>query len=530
MATFSASATAYATASASATASYSASATATSTISQEDAEQLALQEANQIAQNTSAQNAYNTALSELGGEGGAIVLYVALLFKKASYINGLTDTLELIQSEFPNSKLVFEEYVVDGSPGKTDAALIDFINKYPTGNRVTVSQSSSVLLEISMYLEKNNIDIFSLSISATSLFFKTRTNLFTYGYYLDTSVMTSFLILKNYNLQNIVVLVDTTSLNYVFLESYLSVIQEQNKLLNNLNVIVYDLSKVSSSENIYIPENSFVYLLADTQAITNTYINQIQQAFTNNKTSCIFLTDVNDDIEDIFGDIPAFVSILAPVNYTTTSNMVYSNLKNKSFYVQTIYAFYDILYTLQFMSDSGVVVTNENYVNSQAFQNIPEAYSNSIQLDKTINGFKYGMYDIIFTSNSLLNTQELLDTYNKYNFNDGAIYKLKGSESIFSSAGIVPFFASNMYYNDQNLIKVYDENNNLKYVKFDNNNTKDENGNYIAVTTYALTLFILNYDEETNLFSYLEKTYPTPDKTNPAVNLRMSKVDQTYYL
>jgi len=530
MSSFSASATAYATASASATASYSASATATSTISQEDAEQLALQEANQIARNASAQSAYNTALSQLGGGGGAIVLYVALLFKNTAYINGLTDTLELIQSEFPNSKLVFEKYVIDGSPAKTDDALIDFINKYPTGNRVTVSQSSSVLLEIITYLEKNNIDIFSLSISATSIFFKTRTNLFTYGYYLDTSVMSSFLILKNYNLQNIVVLLDTTSLNYVFLESYLSVIRQQNGLLDNLNLIVYDLSKVSNSENIYIPDNSFVYLLADTQAITNTYINQIQQAFTNNKTSCIFLTDVNDDIEDIFGDIPAFVSILAPINYTTTSNMVYSNLKNKSFYVQTIYAFYDILYTLQFMSDSGVVVTNENYVNSQAFQNIPEAYSNSIQLDNTINGFQYGKYDIIFTSNSLLNTPQLLDTYNKCNFNDGTIFKLKDSESVFVSTGIIPFFASNMYYIDQNLIKIYDENNNLKYVKFDGNNTKDENGNYIAVSEIQEPRFIINYDDASGLFSYLEKIYTNPEKTSPAVNLRMSKVDQTYYL
>lgn len=342
--------------------------------------------------------------------------------------------------------------------------------------------------------------------------------------------MTSFLIIKEYNLQNIVILIDTASLNYVFFESYLSVIQQQNALLDNLNVIVYDLSKVSSSDNIYIPENSFVYLLAETRAITNTYINQIQNAFINNKTSCIFLTTVNYDIGDIFGDIPAFVSILAPTNYTTTSNTVYSNLKNKSNYTYLIYAFYDILYTLQFMSDNGIISNYTNYMDSKAFQYIPEAYSNSLQLDNTINGFKYGRYDIIFTSNSLLNTQELLDTYNKYNFNDGTIIKLKDSESIFISTGIIPFFASKLYYIDQNLIKIYDENNNLKYVKFDGNNTKDENGNYIAVSEIQPPRFIINYDSGSGLFSYLEKIYTNPEKTSPAVNLRMSKVDRTYYL
>jgi len=525
MSTFSASATAYATASASATASYSASATATSSISQENAEQLALQEATRQAQDASAQLAYNAALSELGGQ--PIVLYVALLFTQNSYDKGINDTLELIQSEFPNSLLVYEKYAVDGTITETNKALADFINKYPSGNRATVSELSSILLDINTYLEENNLDIFSLSVSASDLVFQTKKNLFTYGYYLDKSVMTSFLIIKNYNLQTIVILIDKNSINSGFYISYLQIVEKQNQMLNNLNVIVYDLS--TNTDNLFIPENSFVYLLADTPAITNKYISSIQQAFVNNKTSCIFLTNLNYDIKDIFGDIPAFVSILRPANYTTTSNMVFANLKNKSNYSYEIYAFYDILYTLQFMSDNGILVTNKNYLNSQPFQTIPEAYSNSLTLDGTINGFQAGTYDIIFTKNTLLNTPELLTTYDKYNYNDGTIYKLPDSESVFVSTGIIYFYASNLFYIEQNLIKIF-ENNALKYVKFEANNTKDDNGNFIAVSSYDPALFIINYDGETNLFSFLEKMYPTPEKTNPAVNLRMSKVDNERYL
>jgi len=67
-------------------------------------------------------------------------------------------------------------------------------------------------------------------------------------------------------------------------------------------------------------------------------------------------------------------------------------------------------------------------------------------------------------------------------------------------------------------------------VKFDGNNTKDENGNYIAVSEIQSPRFIINYDDASGLFSCLEKIYANPEKTSPVVNLRMSKVDRTYYL
>jgi hypothetical protein len=513
----------YGTASASATATITSSATATSSatssISQQYADNLALESAQILA--------IQTAQSDVSQNIITSTVYVALLFTQNSYNDGILDTLELIKNEFPNSKLVFEQYIVDGTILKTDETLTDFVNKYPTGNRVTISELTSILNEILNYFEKHNLNIFSLSVNATSLLFQKKKNLFTYGYYLDKSVMSSFYIITDYGLQNIVILIDNKSVNFTFLNSYSDIVQKQNSLLDNLPVTIYDLS--DTTQTINIQENSFIYLFADTSEITSTYINKITNALVNNTTSCIYMTNINYNIGDIFGNIPAFVTVLCPVNYTTTSNKVYLNLKNKIKYSYEIYSFYDILYSLQFISDNNLEVTNNIYISVSPFQNIPEAYSNSLQLDGLINGFNFGSYNIIFTKNSILNTPELVSLYNKYNLNDGTIYRLPDSQSLFLTAGIVPFYQCEIYFWIQPLIKIYN-NETLTYLKYDGNSTKDNNNNFIAVSQQIKPKFIVSYDSISGLFSFLEKIYTDPTKTNPQVNLRMSKVDDIFYL
>ena len=521
------SATAFSTATATASASASATATASasSDTSQEDANNLAIQNAELI----STQLAYSNALNQLTPQTPqSSTYYVALLFTELSYKNGINDTLELIQKEFPDANVVFEKYVIDGSIEITDKVLTDFITKYPSGNRANVSELTSILNESSLFFQKKNLDILSLSVSATSVTIRNLQNALTYGYFLDKSVMSSFLLIKDYNIKNIVILKEKITTNAIYYANYSDVTKEQNKLLYNLPVYEYELD-VLNLNPLYIPENSIVYLLADTGSVTNTYINQIKQGFKNNTTSFIFGSNTNYNIGDIFGDIPAMVFIPHPMNYTTTSNKVFNNLKDKINYVFRIYPFYDILYTLQFMSSIGTILNKNNYVNTNAFQSIPEAYSNSIQLDTNINGFDYGNYDVIFTKNSILDTTELQEIYNKYNSTDGTIFRLPQSQSIFCNIGIVPFFASEVYYLDQNLIQIY-QNDILKYVKFHANITKDEKGDFIAVSEIQQPKFIINYDNNTGLFSYLEKIYNDKQKTNPKVNLRMSKVDTIKYL
>jgi hypothetical protein len=99
---------------------------------------------------------------------------------------------------------------------------------------------------------------------------------------------------------------------------------------------------------------------------------------------------------NIFGSVPAFVSLLHPADFTVTSNKVFNNLANKIGYSDKIYPFYDILYTLEFMSQNGILVTNQNYLSVSPFQTIPAAYSNALQLNGSINGFLYGVYNLIF--------------------------------------------------------------------------------------------------------------------------------------
>uniref|UniRef100_A0A6C0BBJ2 Receptor ligand binding region domain-containing protein n=1 Tax=viral metagenome TaxID=1070528 RepID=A0A6C0BBJ2_9ZZZZ len=508
-----------ATSTATASASASSSASATSTISQADANQLALKEAQSMSQET----AVTIAVQQLTSQ----TLYVALLFKQENYIAGLQETLTLVQSEFPGSKVVYEEYIVDGIIKKTDDALTDFIKKYPTGNRVTVSETSSILFECYQFLKKNNENIFSLSVSATSLVFQQLSNVFTYGYYLTNAVMSSFMVIEDYRLKNIIVLKDESSSNTIFFNSYLDTIKKQNSLLQNLAITVYDLS--NPRQIIVIPQNSFVYLLADTALIETKYITTINKAFIGNTTSCIYLTDINNYMTDIFGTVPAFVSLIHPIDFTATSNKVFNNLVNKIGYSYKIYPFYDILFTLEFMSQNGILVTNKNYLSVSPFQTISAAYSNALQLNGSINGFLYGVYNLIFTKNSILNTSKLLEVYNQYNSNDGTIFSLPQSQSIFLTAGTVPFYESKILWNPANLIQIFNDKT-LTYVKFDANITTDKNDNYIAVSQNELPKFIVNYDSTSGLFNFLQKMYDNPSKINPQVNQRMSKVDNILYL
>jgi hypothetical protein len=134
----------------------------------------------------------------------------------------------------------------------------------------------------------------------------------------------------------------------------------------------------------------------------------------------------------------------------------------------------------------------------------------------------------MFTKNCILNTQELLSLYDKYNSMDATIYRLKDSQSVFLVAGIVPFFTSKIYYETANLIKIYN-NETLTYLKFDPNNTKDDKNNSIAVSQSVPPLFIVSYDSS-GLFSYLQKIYDNSARTNPEVNSTMSKIDEIFYL
>jgi hypothetical protein len=530
--TVTASATATASGSATSSGSATATATATSKLSQESANEKAYETAITIANKDALSDAnynaktdaYNNALKEVKKQlFPSENYYIAILTSEEYFYTGLDDVINLIKSEFPTANVIYEVYLVDGTIKQTEDALNNFITKYPSGQRVTISDFTSVLNATSLFFEKNNLDIFSLSVSSTSLTTQKLKNVFTYGYYLSKSVTTSFLIIKDYAVKNIVVFFDKTSVNKIFFTSFYDTIIKQNSILDNLPVITYELN-TENLEPLYIPPNSCVYLLADNELISNTYLDQIKNSFINNTTSYLFLTDINNNIKDIFDNIPAMVTVSRPNNFTSTTIKVYNNFKNKKTYYFASYAFYDILYTLNYMQLNNIPITKNDYLSANPFGTTLQAYSNALGFNSSINGFDFGYFDIIFTKDVLIGND--IDLYDKYNA--GGIMRLPDSQSIFKSIGLVPFFSSKIAYLKNNYYKIY-ENEVLKYVKFDANETNVDNS-IIMIANLQDCKFIVSFDSETDLLTTLIKIYDDKEKTNPQVNITMSKYPLLKYI
>jgi hypothetical protein len=527
-----ASATATASGSATSSGSASATATATSTLSQENANEIAYEtaitiankDALSVANYNAKTNAYNNALEEVKKQlFPSENYYIAILFNEINFYNGLDDVINLIKTEFSTENVIYEVYFVDGTIKQTEDALENFVTKYPSGQKATISGFTSVLNATALFFEKNNLDIFSLSVNSTSLTTQKLKNVFTYAYYLSKSVSTSFFIIKDYAVKNIVIFFEKTSVNKIFLTSYYDTIIKQNSILDNLPVITYELN-AENLEPLYIPPNSCVYVLADTISTSTTYLNQIKNSFINNTTSYLFFTNLNNDIKDIFDNIPAMVSILRPNNFTSTTIKVYNNFKNKKTYFFGAYAFYDILYTLNYMQLNAIPITKNDYLSANPFGTTLQAYSNALGFNSSINGFDFGYYDIIFTKDVLIKND--IDLYDKYNA--GGIMRLTDSESIFKSVGLVPFFSSKIAYLKNNYYKIY-ENEVLKYVKFDANETNIDNS-IIMISNLQECKFIVSFDSETGLLASLIKIYNDKEKTNPQVNTTMSKYPVLKYI
>ena len=54
---------------------------------------------------------------------------------------------------------IIEQYLINGSIIETDKVLDNFIAKYQSGKRTTISNTTAILLECSKYFIKNNLDI-----------------------------------------------------------------------------------------------------------------------------------------------------------------------------------------------------------------------------------------------------------------------------------------------------------------------------------------------------------------------------------
>ena len=451
--------------------------------------------------------------------------YIALLFKEQAYLTGIQDVIQLFNTQFPKTKLIFIKYIVNINATNVESILTEFTSLYPNSNKIVVCELTSILNKTTTFINSTNLNILSICVSSTALTTEKLKNALTYSYYLSKQVSCCFPIIEDYGIKNIVLLFEKTSSNIGFMQSWVDTLYEQNKMLNNLPIIEYTFTSTDTTL-LNIPEHSMVILMADTISI-NKNIERIKSSFANNKTSFIFMTNLNYDATDIFEDIPAMVAILVPSVYTKTTDIVYQGVdKNIRSPFYGIYAFYDILYTLNYCADNKIFITKKTYVNANPFTKIPPAWSNGYSLIEDYNNFTYGNYDFVFTKDSIIGNDRVL--YDIHNTN-GTLSRLENSRSIFKSIGIFPNLPTPLVYLDRNYIKIYQDGV-LRYVKFDINNTITNDSKLINSTNTSICKFIVIFDRILFLFTYLEKIFDNKKLTYPDVNLTMSKIFETKYI
>ena len=391
----------------------------------------------------------------------------------------------------------------------------EFIQKYPSGKRATISTSTSILVECSNYFSRKQLNILSLSLTATSNLIKSIPYVLTYAYLNKYASINNFMIYKDYQMKYIHVLYQQNTTNDVFYNDYLNQVNIQANLLN-IPVSVSFLEAGKSNYNI--KENSMVIILANTPDLTNIYITN---SFIKNfpKKSFIICSDYNINITNIFGNIPAFVQILSNINFTPLSEEVYNSVKNNpTGFTYTVYSFYDILFVLNDFTINGLQITKENYTTINPYRSSTPAWILNTALSPTINSAPYGKYQYIFTKDVIIgDDKELFLTY--YN---GGQQQLKDSYSIFKITGITPNNPSLIEYDESEYYKIYNNNDKLLCVRNNCNYTDFPAIYNLNIGATLETKFIYEYTDD-GYFSTLKRLYPYNGNI-PEVNSTMSKI------
>lgn len=450
-------------------------------------------------------------------------IYIGLIFNLSIYLRGIDDVVNLINRQFPNNTLVYERYVVNNDPKLIEEVLNDFITKYPSGDRVTISSSTQVLQECSKFFDNLKLNIPSFSIGATSSIVKTLSNVLTYAYFDKYEAMCLYLVFKEFQMKNVKILYQENSSNNLDILSLINELKTQGEFLG-IDVEI-DILIIGKTDYNIKPKTNIV-MLGDTE-----FINQIvTKDFLNNipPESYVSLSGINENIKDIFRDIPVFVMIPYSIVYNSSTQFVYENITDKFTYYFGVYPLYDILYTLNFFTGVQLELTIKNYLSVNPYTSTLPAWvysSSSFNLD--VNGLEFAEYNAIYTKDVLVGPNR--DLFLKWN--NGGTLNTASSFSVFRLLGIVPFYTTKIYYDYEDYFKVYDRCGKLLLTRFYTNDTtypysyqnkKFNTGQYID------NKFIVSYNES-GYFSYLE-TMNDLFKPAPIVDITMSKAPIIQYI
>jgi len=455
---------------------------------------------------------------------------VALLFTEPSYVAGISSVETLFKSQYPTSTLEVVEYTVEITPQSVDAALDDYFSKYPEGNRSTLSEFTAILLLIADYLERYGIqDVLCLTVSTTTSVVQQLPYALSYAPPLRLQVMTQMLVIRDYGIKSVQILFQENSPNVVFLTQYRDSMLAQCSLLGiPTRVTILDVAV----ETYDFYENSAIVVLADTNVLPLYFTPTVLASIPS--SSYLALTNLNYDVGDIFSPATAFVFVIAPIDYTPTSQQVQSSVES-NFIFYGAYGAYDTLLTLNALLDTGRVFSVQEYTSVSVDSTL--AYSNGGSFDLTIHAIPYGNYDIVFTKDVLLTSPRALQTFLKCTSDGLGIATLRDSYSVFRTAGIVPFFSNGYYYVLQNLAKIVSEKNrDLLAVKFEKNLASFTLSNHgqdqqvmVNVSEAIPNRFYSVMDSTTGFFSILERIFECGG-CPPRVNKTMSKKTQLFYI
>ncbi len=411
----------------------------------------------------------------------------------------INELINIVNEDIPDNQCTYDIYILDGNLVTTRNSVKDFINKYgPEDNYVCITSFSTNLLEIDNYLNINtNGQIPCFSADSTASVVRNLKN----GISLapdDSFLIKSFyMTVKNYSMTGIKLLYEE-SLNSVFINGLRNGMQLQANLLG----IPYIEYKLEIGKSFYdIRSNDAVFLAINDSTsfplyITNEFIENIPSG------AFIGLPDTGLITENYFKDVPTFVFFPRQNNYTKTSLSVYQRLINKENFNYTIYSIYDMLYTFGKMSISpDIKISLEKYVSFTAFKGIQQAWNPTSDIKLEYRGFRYGLYQLIFTKDVYVGPY--LDLYLENYL--GGTNNLPKSYSIFRECGLSPDTSSGISYKLVPLSLLYNQINDLVLVTNYSDFTKPIGiDNFVSQGGILELKFAYNFDIASGYFNKLE--------------------------
>lgn len=449
----------------------------------------------------------------------------------ASYESGITDVIELFQTQYPTSALQIVPYVVQPTQESIDAALNDYLARFPDGiNRAILSELTVILLLIAAYLDMRGIvDVLCVNVTATTNIIQTVPIPYalTYGPPLSTQVRTQMLVIRDYGMTNVHILYQADSPNTEFLTQYRASMVAQCALLN----IPTREEVLGTGQSYTFRENSTILVLADTVALSGFFTQAVLAKIPS--SSYLTLTELNFDVGDIFSSVTAFVFLVAPIDYTATSQQVQQVVSSHLIF-SGVYPSYDTFLSLNTLLTLGQSFSVDTYAAVNV--NVPLAYANGSAFDLTRRAIPYGNYDVVFTKNVLLPSPKKLDIFLRCTSGGLGISSLRDSDSVFRTAGIIPFLSNQYYYLLQDLVYIRQgKKGPLIAIKFDKNITRlllpDGSLSSVEVNIgeNIPTRFYDVVDPTTGYFSTLERINQC-NVCPPRVDPTMSKKTSRFYV